>query len=131
MKYTLRQNGNVTIIDVYGRISLDEANSEQEPPLRVVVRELVKNGSRKLVLNLGGVTYVDSSGIGEFISCFATVRKHGGALKITNPPDQVKELLRLTRVDTIINVTRDEAAAINSYRKVVKTTIPSPSYLEP
>ena len=96
-----------------------------------MVEDLVEKGSRRLVLNLSEVMCVDSSGIGELVSCLATVRSHGGDLKIVNAPQEVKELLRLTRVDTIIAVIGDEGAAIDSYRRVVTTTLPSVSCFEP
>jgi len=131
MRYGIRQNGNVTILDVSGRISLDEPTSEPDATLRLVIRNLVNDGRRKLVLNLKEVTYVDSSGVGELISCWTAVRERGGALKIVNPPKQVKELLRLTRLDTVIDVIGDEAAAVNSYRRSVKIPMPGLSWFEP
>ena len=131
MRYNIRQNGSVTIVDLSGRFGLSEAAPERELTLHLVIRDLVASGSRKLVLNLGGVTHIDSAGIGEFVACFTTVRSQGGALKIVNPPKQVKELLRLTRVDMIIDVIGDEAAAVNSYRRVIKAAITGASCFEP
>jgi len=129
MGHGLRENGKVTIVDLRGCISSTRGASE--PSLHQGVEDLVEKGSRRLVLNLSEVMCVDSSGIGELVSCLATVRSHGGDLKIVNAPQEVKELLRLTRVDTIIAVIGDEGAAIDSYRRVVTTTLPSVSCFEP
>ena len=80
MKTSTRQVDGVTIVDCGGRITLGEGSVI----LRDTVRELLSKGQKKMLLNLGEVTYIDSSGIGELVSAFTTVRNQGGELKLLN-----------------------------------------------
>jgi len=103
--------GDVTVIDVAGRITLGEGSSN----LREGIREMVAKGNKKILLNLGEVTYIDSSGIGELVSGFTSVANGGGQLKLINLTKRVKDLLQITKLYTVFEVFDDEAAAIRSF----------------
>ena len=111
VKLSTRQVGNVTVIDVAGRITLGEGSSA----LRETLREMVAKNQIKILLNLADVTYIDSSGIGELVSGYTTVTNTGGALKLLNLNKRVKDLLQITKLYTVFEVHEDEAAAIRSY----------------
>jgi anti-sigma B factor antagonist len=106
-----RQVGDVTVIDVAGRITLGEGSSA----LRDAIRDLVAKGGKKILLNLGEVNYIDSSGIGELVSSFTTVSNSGGALKLLNLTKRVKDLLQITKLYTVFEVFDDEASALRSF----------------
>lgn len=111
VKLTTRQVGDVTVIDVAGRITLGEGSSV----LRDALRDLVSKNQKKILLNLGDVSYIDSSGIGELVSGFTTVTNSGGALKLLNLNKRVKDLLQITKLYTVFDVHEDEAGAIRSF----------------
>ena len=111
VKLTTRQVGDVTVVDVAGRITLGEGSST----LRDAIRELVGKDQKKILLNLGEVSYIDSSGIGELVSGFTTVTNSGGALKLLNLNKRVKDLLQITKLYTVFDVHEDEAGAIRSF----------------
>ena len=111
VKLTTRQVGDVTVIDVAGRITLGEGSSV----LRDALRDLVNKNQKKILLNLGEVSYIDSSGIGELVSGFTTVTNSGGALKLLNLNKRVKDLLQITKLYTVFDVHEDEAGAIRSF----------------
>jgi anti-sigma B factor antagonist len=126
LEYNLRQNGDVTLIDLKGPITLGEAlahglQSAAESPRPVVVgeiiRQLLQQGRRKILLNLKDVTYVDSSGIGELVGAFSSMQQQGGQLKLLNPAVRVVNVLRFTRLDHLFPVETDEGAAIQSFSK--------------
>jgi anti-sigma B factor antagonist len=111
VKLSSRQVGDVTVIDVAGRITLGEGSSA----LRDALRELVGKNQKKILLNLGEVSYIDSSGIGELVSGFTTVTNSGGNLKLLNLNKRVKDLLQITKLYTVFDVQEDEAGAIRSF----------------
>ncbi|HYN15485.1 MAG TPA: STAS domain-containing protein [Terriglobales bacterium] len=128
LEYTIRQSGDVTLVDLKGPITLGEAlahglESGTESPRPVVIgeiiRQLLRQGRRKILLNLTDVTYIDSSGIGELVGAFTSVQRHGGQLKLLNPLVRVVDVLRLTRLDHLFPVESDEGAAIQSFAKSV------------
>ncbi len=112
MKASTRQMDGVTIVDLSGRITLGEGSVV----LRDTIRELVGKGNKKILLNLGDVTYIDSSGIGELVSAFTTVRNQGGELKLLNLTKKVHDLLQITKLYTVFDVKDDEATAIASFK---------------
>jgi anti-sigma B factor antagonist len=111
IKLNTRQVGDVTVVDVAGRITLGEGSST----LRDTLRELVAKNQKKVLLNLGEVSYIDSSGIGELVSGFTTVTNQGGQLKLLNLTKRVQDLLQITKLYTVFDVHDDEAAAIRSF----------------
>jgi anti-sigma B factor antagonist len=112
MKANTRQVDGVMIVDLSGRITLGEGSVI----LRDTVRDLVGKGNKKILLNLGEVNYIDSSGIGELVSAFTTVRNQGGELKLLNLTKKVHDLLQITKLYTVFDVKDDETAAIKSYK---------------
>ena len=111
MKSNTRQVNGVTIVDLSGRITLGEGSVL----LRDQVRDLLSRGNKKILLNLGEVNYIDSSGIGELVSAFTTVRNQGGELKLLNLTKKVHDLLQITKLYTVFDVKDDEAAAVKSF----------------
>jgi anti-sigma B factor antagonist len=111
VKLNTRQVGDVSVVDVAGRITLGEGSSA----LRDLLREMVAKGEKKILLNLGDVSYIDSSGIGELVSGFTTVTNSGGQLKLLNLNKRVKDLLQITKLYTVFDVHEDEAGAVRSF----------------
>jgi anti-sigma B factor antagonist len=111
VKLTTRQVGDVTVIDANGRITLGEGSST----FRDTIKDLTARGNKKLLLNLGDVSYIDSSGIGEMVSGFTSVTNQGGELKLLNLNKRVKDLLQITKLYTVFEVFEDEAAAVRSF----------------
>lgn len=113
MKASTRQTDGITIVDLSGRITLGEGSVI----LRDIVRDLLGKGTKRILLNLGDVTYIDSSGIGELVSAFTSVRNQGGELKLLNLTKKVHDLLQITKLYTVFDVHDDEAKAITSFGK--------------
>lgn len=113
MKSNTRQVDGVTIIDLSGRITLGEGSVV----LRDTIKDSVSKGNKKILLNLGEVNYIDSSGIGELVSAFTSVRNQGGDLKLLNLTKKVHDLLQITKLYTVFDVKDDEAAAVSSFAK--------------
>ena len=111
VKLTVRQVGDVSVVDAVGRITLGEGSST----FRDCLRDLVSKGSTKILLNLGEVSYIDSSGIGALVSGFTTATNHGGRLKLLNLNKRVQDLLQITKLYTVFDVFEDEAAAVRSF----------------
>ncbi len=111
IKLNTRQVGDVTVLDLAGRITLGEGSST----LRDSLKELVTKGDKKILLNLGDVTYIDSSGIGELVSGFTTVTNSGGSLKLLGLNKRVKDLLQVTKLYTVFEAFEDEAEAVRSF----------------
>jgi anti-sigma B factor antagonist len=111
MKTDIRSANGVTIVDVHGKITIGEGSIE----LRHRLRELLQAGKKDVLLNLGDVSYLDSSGIGELVSCYTTVANQGGRLKLLNLTKKVQELLTITKLLTVFESYEDEAKAIASF----------------
>jgi anti-sigma B factor antagonist len=120
LTYHIRQIGDVTILDLGGRLSLGEEvafGPGSGVVLGDTVRELSKKGQRKFVLNLVGLTYVDSSGVGQLVGALTTARNQGGDVKLLKASKQILDLLKTTKLDTVFEIHEDEAAAIQSFSK--------------
>lgn len=111
LKINERQSGNVTVLDMEGRITIGEGSVT----LRNEIRRLVGEGKKNLVLNLGGVGYLDSSGIGELVSSFTAVGKEGGTLKLLNLTQKIQDLLAITKLLTVFDTFENEADAVGSF----------------
>jgi anti-sigma B factor antagonist len=111
LKLNSRQVDGITVIDVSGRITLGEGSSV----IRDELRDLVAKGNKKILLNLGDITYIDSSGIGELVAGYASVANAGGTLKLLSLTKRVKDLLQITKLYTVFDVHEDEAHAIRSF----------------
>jgi anti-sigma B factor antagonist len=112
MKISTRQLDGVTILDMSGRITLGEGSVQ----LRDAVRELLGKGRKQILLNLGNVNYIDSSGIGELVSAFTATRNQGGELKLLSLTKKVHDLLQITKLYTVFDVFDDETQAIASFQ---------------
>jgi anti-sigma B factor antagonist len=104
--------GDIAVVDFSGKITLGEGSAT----LRKMVRELIDNGQRKILLNLGDVDYIDSSGIGEMVGAYTSVRTANGELKLVHLTKRVHDIIQITRLFTVFDVQADEAAALRSFR---------------
>jgi anti-sigma B factor antagonist len=108
---TTREFSGITLVDLSGRISLGDGSAL----LRKTVRDLLEEGRTKIILNLGDVNYIDSSGIGELVSGFTAVRNRGGELKLLNLTKKVHDLLQITKLFTVFDVFNEESTAVRSF----------------
>jgi anti-sigma B factor antagonist len=108
---TYRDAGQVTVVDFSGRITLGEGSAL----LRKTIRNLLEDQRTLLLINLGDVDYIDSSGIGELVSAFTAVKNRGGELKLLNLTKKVRDLLQITKLYTVFDVHSDERTAIGSF----------------
>ena len=106
-----RQAGDVTILDMDGKVTIGEGSVA----LRTTIRRLLGEGKNNILLNLGNVGYVDSSGIGELVSSFTAVKKEGGILKLLNLTQKIQDLLAITKLLTVFDVFENEGDALASY----------------
>jgi anti-sigma B factor antagonist len=106
-----RQAGDVTILDLSGKITIGEGSVQ----LREAVRTQLDQGKKKLLLNLGDVSYVDSSGIGELVSSYTTTKNTGGDLKLLNLTKKIQDLLMITKLLTVFQTYDNEAEAVASF----------------
>jgi len=111
MQISERAVGNVTILDLSGPLT----GSGGTERLRDKVNSLVLQKSTRLVVNLGGVAYIDSSGLGEMVTCLTTVTKAGGKLKLLNLTKKNQDLLSITRLATVFDTFDSEAEAVGSF----------------
>ena len=120
LKYDVRRTRDVTILDLNGRLSLGEAlafGPGSGLVLSETIRELTKKDQKKILLNLAGVTYVDSSGVGQLVGALTTARKQSGDIKLLKPSVHVLDLLKTTKLEGVFDIKEDEAAAIQSFSK--------------
>ncbi len=111
MTIATREVSHVTIVDINGRITL----GEETGLLRDTVRQLIAAGKKKIVLNLANVDYIDSSGVGELVSSFTTVRNAGGELKLLALTKKVQDVLYVTKLYTVFDIKDDEFTAVKSF----------------
>lgn len=111
MRVETRTVNDVTIMDIHGKITIGEGSAE----IRNRVRDLLQAGRKKILLNLGDVSYVDSSGIGELVSSFTTVTNQGGQLKLLSLTKKLRELLAITKLLTVFDTYDDESKAVESF----------------
>jgi len=112
LEIAIRRVENVAVVDLSGRITLGEAAGR----LRDTIKDLVANGSKDILLNLAGVTYMDSSGLGELVGAFATVSNRGGKLKLAGLQPRVHELMHLTKLYSVFETFTDEPQAVRSFQ---------------
>lgn len=113
LQATTRDSNGVSVVDLSGRITLGEGSST----IREMVRDLLGKGQKKILLNLADVNYIDSSGLGELVSAFTTVKNQGGELKLLGLNKKIRDLLQITRLYTVFEVFEQEAAAVASFRQ--------------
>ena len=111
LKIDTREVAHVTILDITGRIVLGDEIGD----LRDAIHNLVADGKKKIILNLAGVEYIDSSGVGELVSSYTTVRNAGGELKLLNLTQKVQDVLYVTKLYTVFDIRDDEFTAVKSF----------------
>ena len=112
---TIRQAGEVSIVDLTGQLT-----SFASGALRDTVGELIKQGRKKIVLNVGGLVYLDSSGVGELVNCYMGAIKQGGEIKVVGLTSKVEEILKITQLYRVIQEFQDEEAALQSFPEATK-----------
>ena len=118
MTTATRQVDGVTIVNISGQIVF----GEESAALRVLVCDLLGEGHRKILLNLAGVDYIDSTGLGHLISAVASVRKLKGDLKLLKLTDSVQGMLQITKLHTVIDIMDDEAVAMEAFSRGITAT---------
>jgi anti-sigma B factor antagonist len=108
---TYRDSGQVTVIDMGGRITLGDGSAL----LRTTVRKLLEENRTRILINLADVDYIDSSGIGELVQAYTSVKNRGGELKLLHLTKKVKDLLQITKLFTVFDVYENEASAVRSF----------------
>ena len=112
MSFAARTAYDVTILDLSGKITIGDTCAE----LRRAIRDLLKSGQKNILLNMGEVSYMDSSGIGELVSAYSTVSTQGGQLKLLNLTKRLEEVLAITKLLTVFECYADEGRAVQSFR---------------
>ena len=111
MKIEERTVGGVTILDLKGKLTLGDGDAL----LKDKIHSLLHQGRRHFLLNLGGVPYIDSAGIGEVVSTYSTVSREGGSLKLLNLTKRIHDLLAITKLLTVFETFSAEADAVRSF----------------
>ena len=106
-----REIGGVTVIDLDGRITLGEGSTL----LRDIIRKNLDDGHKKIVMNLAGISYIDSTGLGELVSAYRVTKSQGGELKLLNLNKKVSDLLQITRLYAVFDIHNNEAQAVSSF----------------
>ena len=111
LKFKTRQVDGITILDLSGRITLGEGSVT----LRDAVKDALAKGNTRILLNLADVDYIDSSGIGELVSAYTSVKNAGGELKLLHLTKKVHDLLQITKLYTVFDVSDSETSAVGSF----------------
>ena len=111
LEASVRYEGDIAVLDLAGRIVLNDGSAT----MREAIAKLREAGSTKILLNLAGVSFMDSSGLGELASAFSATAKAGGQLKLVNIPARIVDLLRITKLDTVLTAFPSEPAALASF----------------
>jgi len=112
MQITERAIGDVTVVDVSGKVTLGDGGDTM---MKDKLRSLIQQGRRKVLLNLADVSYVDSAGLGAIVQSYATVTNQGGALKLVHVTKRIKDLLAITKLITVFETYDNEAEAVTSF----------------
>jgi anti-sigma B factor antagonist len=112
MKSEIRDRGDVRIIELSGKITIGTGDVK----LRELINAAVEEGKSKILLDLAGVTAIDSSGIGEMVACYTTVTKRKGQLRLLRLSPKINDILQVTQLITVFDVFDDEAEALASFR---------------
>ena len=114
----VRRVGNVAIVDLTGKVTLGENTGI----LRDELRSLLSQGNKDIILNMAGVSYVDSAGLGELVGAYTTATNQGGAVKLLHLQGKMKDLMQITKLHTIFPAYEDEQAAVNSFGTTTANT---------
>lgn len=112
LSISTRELDGVTILDLSGRITLGEGSVQ----LRDAIRDLISKGVKHILLNLGDVNYIDSSGLGELVSAFTTAKNQNADVKLLSLTKKVKDVLQVTKLYTVFDIYDEEASAIASFK---------------
>ena len=115
-----RRVGDITIIDLDGKVTIGETNRQ----LHDVLRRLVMEGTNRIILNLKDVKVIDSSGLGEIVAGYSTLKAHGGSLVLINMPDRVTDLMTITKLYTVFDVFQTESEALSAMQNEAPITQP-------
>jgi len=107
-----RQVGDVTLLDMSGKITIGEGSVA----LRTAIRRLLEEGKKKILLNLAGVGYIDSSGIGELVSSYTAINNAQGQLKLLSLTEKLRDLLAITKLLTVFDTYESEEEALSSFK---------------
>ncbi|HUJ32266.1 MAG TPA: STAS domain-containing protein [Candidatus Acidoferrum sp.] len=113
LQLTMREAGRVVVVDAVGRLTLTDGHTK----LRDAVHVFAGNGSKKFLLNLAGLDFVDSYGIGELARCYSTVRRAGGDIKLVAVQPRVLEVLSMSRLTTVFQIYSAEDVALESFAR--------------
>ncbi len=108
---SVRQAGDVSIVDLAGRVTLGVGASQ----MRDAIKKLAQSGAKNILVNLQDVTYLDSSGVGELVSAYASVTHAGGRIKLMHAQSIVKQLSQATKLYTVFATCEDETSALQSF----------------
>ncbi len=111
MKSTVRDVGNVRVIALEGKITIGAGDVQ----MRGLVESALADGRTNILLDLKGVSHIDSSGIGEMVGCYTTVARRGGSMKLLNLPSKINDILQVTQLITVFDVFDNEAEALSSF----------------
>ncbi len=111
MKANARHHGKVTVLDLSGKITIGDGDIK----LREAVNAQLEEGRKSILLNMSGVSYMDSAGIGELVACYKRATEKGAILKLLNPTGKVQDLLVLTKLQEIFEIFKDEREALTSF----------------
>jgi len=109
---TTREINRIIVVDAVGRLTLRDSRTQ----LRDLIYVMSGNGHRKFLLNLAGVDFIDSDGMGELVRCYSSVRQRGGEMKLVHANKHVQNLLQITRLNTLFEIYSDEQVALQAFR---------------
>jgi len=112
MELSRRDVGDVTVLDLSGRLTLNDGSGR----LKDKVSSLVFEGNKHIVLNLAQLSYMDSAGLGDMVACYTTATKGGGKVKLANTTGKIKDLLAITKLLTVFDAFDSEAEAVASFK---------------
>ena len=106
-----RKSGDVNILDLSGAVTLGDGSNA----LRAALNDLISRSQKKILLNLAGLTFIDSSGIRELMAAYHALGQNGGRIKLLNPMRRIRDLLQITNLHKVFEIHDDEAAAVSSF----------------
>jgi anti-sigma B factor antagonist len=113
LQLTTREFDRIVVVDMVGKLTLSESRTQ----LRDLIHVLSGTGHKRFLLNLAGVEYVDSDGMGELVRCYSTVRQRGGEMKLVQVNKRVGDLLQITRLNTLFEIHSEEQIALHSFQR--------------
>ena len=111
MKSNIRDRGDIRVVELGGKITIGAGDVK----IRELVGQALEDNKKNILFDLGGVTAIDSSGIGEMVACYATVTKRGGKLKLMHLSPKINDILQVTQLITVFEVFDDEREALGSF----------------